>query len=80
LLRALLSTPTVQPQNTSAILDASSSSKGVLIPRMSLEQRNNIISPATGLLIYQTDNTPGFYFMMEVLGLLLAMEQRVLMI
>ena len=48
--------------NNSAILDASSISKGVLIPRMSLEQRNNIISPATGLLIYQTDNTPGFYF------------------
>jgi len=48
--------------NSSAILDASSSSKGVLIPRMSLAERNSIASPATGLLIYQTDNTPGFYF------------------
>ena len=48
--------------NNSAILDASSISKGVLIPRMSLADRNSIASPATGLLIYQTDNTPGFYF------------------
>lgn len=36
--------------------------KGVLIPRMNQAQRNLIASPATSLLIYQTDNTPGFYY------------------
>src|ERR1700742_3025686 len=46
----------------SAILDLKSSEKGFLIPRMTLAQRNAIGVPATGLLIYQTDNTPGFYY------------------
>ena len=31
-------------------------------PRMTQTQRDAIASPATGLLIYQTDNTPGFYY------------------
>ena len=35
--------------------------KGMLIPRMTSTQRDAITSPATGLLVYQTDNTPGFY-------------------
>ncbi len=48
------------PDN-SAMLDVKSTAKGVLVPRMTLVQRNAIASPATGLLIYQTDNTPGFY-------------------
>ncbi len=46
----------------SAILDVKSTDKGVLIPRMTEAQRNLIASPATGLLIYQTDGTDGFYF------------------
>jgi hypothetical protein len=29
---------------------------------MNQTQRNSISLPATGLLIFQTDNTPGFYF------------------
>ena len=48
--------------DASAILQIESTSKGVLFPRMTLEQRNIISSPQTGLLIFQTDNTPGFYF------------------
>lgn len=49
--------------HSSSILDLASTKAGILIPRMSLTQRNtNISSPATGLLIYQTDNTPGFYY------------------
>ena len=48
--------------DASAILDVKSTSKGVLISRMTQTQRNTIPSPATGLLIYQTDNTPGFYY------------------
>jgi hypothetical protein len=49
------------PDN-SAMLDIKSTSSGLLIPRMTLAQRNAISSPAAGLLIYQTDNTPGFYY------------------
>jgi hypothetical protein len=29
---------------------------------MTQTQRNGISNPATGLLIFQTDNTPGFYY------------------
>jgi len=46
----------------SAMLDVSSTTKGFLTPRMTLAERNAIATPATGLLIYQTDNTPGFYY------------------
>jgi hypothetical protein len=48
----------------SAILEMQSSNKGVLIPRMTLEQRNTVSVDvlATGLLIYQTNHTPGFYY------------------
>lgn len=45
----------------SAQLDVSSTTKGLLVPRMTLAQRGAIPSPAAGLLIYQTDNTPGYY-------------------
>ena len=48
--------------NASSLLEVVSTSKGVLIPRMTQTQRNAIASPATGLLIYQTTNTPGFYY------------------
>ena len=47
--------------NASAALDVTSTTQGLLVPRMTLTQRNAIATPATGLLIYQTDNTPGFY-------------------
>ncbi|MES2648921.1 MAG: hypothetical protein V4717_18735 [Bacteroidota bacterium] len=46
----------------SAILDVKSTSKGLLVPRMDFGLRNLIGAPATGLLIYQTNNTPGFYY------------------
>jgi hypothetical protein len=48
--------------NSSSLLEVKSTTKGVLIPRMTLTQRNAIASPATGLLIYQTNSTPGFYY------------------
>lgn len=47
--------------HSSAMLDIKSDSRGLLIPRMTMTERNLIPSPATGLLIYQTDNTPGYY-------------------
>lgn len=48
--------------DASAMLDVSSTNSGILVPRMTLGQRNAISSPATGLMIFQTDNTPGFYY------------------
>lgn len=48
--------------DASAALDVKSTSKGVLVPRMTQAQRNAISTPATGLMIFQTDNTPGFYY------------------
>lgn len=49
--------------NSSAILDVKSTNKGVLIPRLTKTERNAIVSPANGLLVYQNDNdTSGFYF------------------
>lgn len=47
------------PANTSAILDLVSSTKGLLIPRVSLTA--NIISPIAGLIVYQTGDLPGYY-------------------
>ncbi len=46
----------------SAMLDVFSIAKGLLIPRLTQSRRDLIFSPATGLLIYQTNNTPGFYY------------------
>lgn len=43
----------------SALLDMQSTSKGLLVPRMTKAQRDAISSPAVGLIIWQTDNTPG---------------------
>jgi trimeric autotransporter adhesin len=48
--------------DASAMLDVKSTLKGVLVPRMTQAQRAVISSPANGLLVYQTDNTQGYYF------------------
>jgi trimeric autotransporter adhesin len=48
--------------NASALLEIKSTKKGFLPPRMSMANRDLIASPVTGLLIYQTDNTPGLYY------------------
>jgi Chaperone of endosialidase len=48
--------------HSSAMLDIKSTTKGLLIPRMTQAQRNAIAGPANGLFIYQTDGTPGFYY------------------
>lgn len=46
----------------SAMLDVTSTTKGILIPRMTEAQRDLISTPVAGLMIYQTNNTPGFYY------------------
>jgi hypothetical protein len=48
--------------NASSLLDVSSTTRGILIPRMTESQRNAIPSPPTGLLIFQTDASTGFYY------------------
>ena len=45
----------------SAMLDVSSTTKGLLIPRMTIAQRH-LILPVTGLMVYQTDGLNGFYY------------------
>ncbi|MEO0582580.1 MAG: tail fiber domain-containing protein [Bacteroidota bacterium] len=47
--------------DASAILDVESTSKGMLIPRMSSTQRQGITSPATGLMVYDV-STDSFWF------------------
>ena len=48
--------------DASAALDISATTKGLLMPRMTETLRNSISSPASGLMIYQTDGTVGFYY------------------
>ncbi len=38
----------------SAILSLNSTTKGLLLPRLTSTERNNIVNPATGLLVYNT--------------------------
>lgn len=40
--------------NASAQLDIVSTNKGILIPRMTAAQRSAIVSPANGLMVYET--------------------------
>ena len=46
----------------SAALDITDTAKGILIPRMTMNQRNAIQNPAEGLMVYQTDSTKGFWY------------------
>lgn len=49
--------------NSSAALDINPSTpKGLLVPRVTAAQRTAIATPATGLMVYQTDGASGFYF------------------
>jgi uncharacterized protein (TIGR02145 family) len=50
---ASLGVGTVSP-NASSVLDIESSTKGFLPPRMTLAQRNAIVNPANGLIIFNT--------------------------
>jgi hypothetical protein len=45
----------------SSMLEIVSTSKGLLIPRMTEAERIVIASPAEGLVVYQSNNTRGFY-------------------
>ncbi|MEZ5069614.1 MAG: hypothetical protein R2751_01260 [Bacteroidales bacterium] len=48
--------------DASALLDVSGTDKGVLIPRLTTAQMGAIATPATGLLVYNTDSASVFYY------------------
>ena len=52
---------TTTPDASSA-LDITSTTKGLLIPRMLAGERTTIVTPATGLMVFQTDGAAGFYY------------------
>jgi hypothetical protein len=70
LLAAVLLTATTYAQvgigtttpDASSALDITSTTKGLLIPRMKAAERDLISPAATGLMIYQTDGATGFYY------------------
>jgi hypothetical protein len=49
------------PPHSSAMLDVQSTNKGLLIPRMTAQQRLSIVTPANGLLVFDTDSS--YFFM-----------------
>ena len=55
-----ISTDNATP-DASAMLDVQSTTKGMLIPRLTTTQRTSIASPATGLLVFDSD-TNSFWF------------------
>lgn len=58
--RAQVGIGTATPNTTSA-LDIQSTTRGLLIPRMTATQRTAISTPAQGLMVYQTDAPIGLW-------------------
>mgnify|MGYP006103327873 FL=1 len=48
--------------DASSALEIESTTGGILIPRLTETQRDAIVAPTTGLMIYQSDETAGFYY------------------
>src|SRR5437899_1898746 len=46
----------------SAMLDVKSTTKGMLVPRVTTAQRTAFVSPADGLWVYDTDTKTFWYF------------------
>jgi hypothetical protein len=51
-----------KPTSASNILELTSTTQGFVLPRMTLAQRDAIVTPVAGMMIWQTDNAPGLYF------------------
>ena len=54
--------PANNPPHPSSMLDVQATDKGMLIPRLTQAQRIAIADPANGLMVYQTNGMPGFYY------------------
>lgn len=52
---------TVTP-NASSVIDITSTTQGMLTPRMTTIQRNAILSPADGLIVYDTDQKAFYHY------------------
>jgi hypothetical protein len=63
----------------SAVLEISSAgnNKGILIPRITATQKDAIVNPAEGLLIYQTTAPTGFYYYTGTAWKLMAIQTDV---
>ena len=48
--------------DASAVLDIASTTQGILVPRMTSGQRTSISSPATGLLVFDSNTSTFWYF------------------
>jgi len=48
--------------NASSALEIKDSARGILIPRLTTQQRASINSPAEGLMVYQIDGSKGFWY------------------
>ena len=59
--KAQLGVGTTTP-DASSVLDVKSTTKGLLPPRMTQAQRTAISTPATGLVVFQTDGTIGLKY------------------
>lgn len=58
----VLIAPTIGTLDNSAMLEIQSTSQGLLVPRMTTAQRIAIATPATGLIVYDTDNNKFWYY------------------
>jgi hypothetical protein len=75
LLNAQVGIGTTNPDN-SALLDLSSTSSGILIPRMTETEKNDIVSPVNGLLIFQTNESAGFHYYDEIQSLWIPINKK----
>ncbi|MES2777476.1 MAG: FG-GAP repeat protein [Bacteroidota bacterium] len=50
------------PPHPSAMLDVQSTEKGLLFPRLTSSQRRNVINPAAGLVVYDTEKQALYLF------------------
>lgn len=51
-----------QTPDASAAVDIKDTARGILIPRVTLNQRTAIGTPAEGLMVYQTNGDKGFWY------------------
>src|SRR5215471_10873878 len=65
--------------NASSLLEINSTSKGLLISRMTKTQPAPFHSLAQGFFIYQTTGPPGSYFLMATHGLPFRPKARILL-